>query len=272
VTITDNEFSALYNADRNPAQVTIQNSILANSTNSNFDCVNGNLGTVTVVNPNLVETESNCGSFTLTSDPQLGPLQNNGGPTWTHALLTGSPAIDAGATNLTTDQRNYVRPAGAADDIGAYEYGAILAVTLASFDAQAQAGHVLVTWQTVSEMDNAGFNLYRTGTADPPTAADLLAYVPSQGPGSTQGYAYSYPDYAVTAGQTYWYWLEDVDFSGGATLHGPVSVVFSAPTAVTLSGLEAAADRPTTTVWPWLAAAALAAGLAAWRRRRSSAA
>ena len=137
VTITDNERSALYNASYAAAQVTIQNSILANSTNITYDCVNGSPGTVTIVNPNLVETQNNCGSFTLTSDPQLGPLQNNGGPTRTHALLPGSPAIDAGATTLTTDQRNYVRPAGAADDIGAYEYDATpLAVTLASFDAR----------------------------------------------------------------------------------------------------------------------------------------
>jgi predicted outer membrane repeat protein len=32
----------------------------------------------------------------INTDPMLGPLQDNGGPTWTHALLAGSPAIDAG--------------------------------------------------------------------------------------------------------------------------------------------------------------------------------
>lgn len=67
-------------------------------------------------------------------DPKLGPLQNNGGPTLTHALLPGSPAIDAGATAdavnpygapLTTDQRGigFPRVLGAAVDIGAFEYG-----------------------------------------------------------------------------------------------------------------------------------------------------
>jgi hypothetical protein len=56
-------------------------------------------------------------------DPRLGPLQNNGGPTWTHALLPGSPAIDAaGAADATpTDQRGIPRPQGLASDIGAYE-------------------------------------------------------------------------------------------------------------------------------------------------------
>jgi hypothetical protein len=137
--------------------------------------------------------------------------------------------------------------------------GAPLGVTLASFEATAQAGHVLVTWETVSELETAGFNLYRTGTADPPAAANLLATVPSQGPGSAQGFFYSYQDNAVTPGETYWYWLEDVDLSGVTTLHGPVSAVYVGPTAVTVSGLEAAAGRPAVAAWPWLLAAVAAA-------------
>jgi hypothetical protein len=36
----------------------------------------------------------------LDLDPHLGPLQDNGGPTWTHALLAGSPALDAGNSAL----------------------------------------------------------------------------------------------------------------------------------------------------------------------------
>lgn len=56
-------------------------------------------------------------------DPQLGPLQNNGGPTPTHALLSGSPAINAGSNpvDLDTDQRGFHRLSGGATDIGAYE-------------------------------------------------------------------------------------------------------------------------------------------------------
>lgn len=55
-------------------------------------------------------------------DPMLGPLQNNGGPTLTHALLPGSPAIDAGTCNgLTLDQRGVARPYNGICDIGAFE-------------------------------------------------------------------------------------------------------------------------------------------------------
>jgi CSLREA domain-containing protein len=57
------------------------------------------------------------------ADPMLGPLADNGGTTFTHALLPGSPAIDAGndATCRTIDQRNIVRPQGPHCDIGAFE-------------------------------------------------------------------------------------------------------------------------------------------------------
>jgi hypothetical protein len=55
--------------------------------------------------------------------PLLGPLQNNGGPTSTHALLVGSPAIHAGTSigAPPTDQRGVSRPQGAGIDIGAFE-------------------------------------------------------------------------------------------------------------------------------------------------------
>ncbi|HEX6289555.1 MAG TPA: family 16 glycosylhydrolase [Herpetosiphonaceae bacterium] len=56
-------------------------------------------------------------------DPQLGALADNGGPTLTHALLSGSPALDAAdpAACPPTDQRGTPRPQGAACDIGAFE-------------------------------------------------------------------------------------------------------------------------------------------------------
>ena len=67
-------------------------------------------------------TRSNDQPFT---DPRLGPLQDNGGPTQTHALLPGSPAIDAGGRSLGVayDQRGpgFHRVQGSTADIGAYE-------------------------------------------------------------------------------------------------------------------------------------------------------
>ena len=61
------------------------------------------------------------------TDPQLGPLADNGGPTPTMAPLATSPAIDDGdpGTLLNSDQRGFLRPFGDGYDMGAVEYGSI---------------------------------------------------------------------------------------------------------------------------------------------------
>ena len=66
----------------------------------------------------------------ITTDPVLGALQNNGGRTFTHGLLTGSPAIDAGDPNFTpppfTDQRAYARVPNGRIDIGSLRCNQLL--------------------------------------------------------------------------------------------------------------------------------------------------
>jgi hypothetical protein len=78
----------------------------------------GVAGLVNGQNGNQVGTRDN------PVDPKLGPLQSHGGPTPTQALLSGSPAIDAGdnaASPGPTDQRGFPRIANGVIDIGAYE-------------------------------------------------------------------------------------------------------------------------------------------------------
>ena len=83
------------------------------------------------------------------TDPLLGPLQNNGGPTLTHALLPGSPAIDNGNTTRTTDQRGAPRPfhdpnspngSGNNSDIGAFEFQGTPPVVLANISGRLPVG------------------------------------------------------------------------------------------------------------------------------------
>jgi hypothetical protein len=64
-----------------------------------------------------------CVGGVTVADPLLGPLAPNGGFSSTHLLQAGSPAIDAGACVLPTDQRGVARPQGAACDLGAVEVG-----------------------------------------------------------------------------------------------------------------------------------------------------
>jgi CSLREA domain-containing protein len=110
-----------------------KNSIFTGSTED--DNCSGN-GTFTSLGHNLENTDT-CGLHgagdLVNSDPLLGPLQNNQGPTFTHALLAGSPAIDSGDDTdcPLQDQRGAYRPADGDDnsskvcDIGAFEAAAL---------------------------------------------------------------------------------------------------------------------------------------------------
>lgn len=107
-------------------EVNVKNTILAS--NSPVNCLGVN---VTSLGNNL-EDGSTCafsgpGDLSNT-DPMLGPLADNGGSTQTHALLYGSPAINAGTNDgcPLTDQRGVKRPLLGTCDIGAYEYGYVI--------------------------------------------------------------------------------------------------------------------------------------------------
>lgn len=106
-------------------QLTLSNCILAgNSTsdliNQGISVSNGyNLLGVTQGAPTSSPGDQ---SGVATSQLHLGPLQDNGGPTPTVALLLGSIAVNAGNSTLATDQRGTPRPQGSAPDIGAFEF------------------------------------------------------------------------------------------------------------------------------------------------------
>ena len=116
--------------------VTLRNTIVAgnfNSTAATRDDISG--AVVNTSSYNLIgdgtgmsgltngTNNNQVGSGASPINPLLGSLASNGGSTQTHALLTGSPAIDTGSTALApaTDQRGTARPGGVAADIGAYE-------------------------------------------------------------------------------------------------------------------------------------------------------
>jgi uncharacterized protein DUF1566 len=116
----------------------LRNTLVAENTiiDDNGVTIAGNCdGLLTSQGYNFIEDVGNCtviGDVITGLDPHLGPLQDNGGPTETQALLAGSPAIDAGNPDgctdfdgnlLTTDQRGAPRAVSGDTrcDIGAYE-------------------------------------------------------------------------------------------------------------------------------------------------------
>jgi hypothetical protein len=145
-----------------------------------------------------------------------------------------------------------------------------LAVTLANFEAISADDHVLVRWETVRELDNLGFNLYRNTTAAMPSSPLNSELIPSQAPGSGQGSVYEYQDNDVEADTTYYYWLEDVDTNGTTTRDRAVSVTYEpAPTAVTVDSLATQSTSPALPLaLASLVVTALIGATLVWRRRR----
>jgi len=95
-------------------------------------------------------------------------------------------------------------------------------ITLASFTASRQIGLIVLSWNTVSELDNAGFNLYRADAPDGEYVKINTSLIPAKG-SAAEGMSYEFIDRDVRLWQTYYYKLEDIDLHGTATLHGPVS-------------------------------------------------
>ncbi len=137
-TVTRNRPYGIHNLN---GTVTMQNSIVANN-GPNGDCYNHPYYSGIIISQgyNLIGQGEGCSLSAATGDligtntnlinPRLAILQDNGGPTWTHALMAGSPAIDAGnpaspsgggTACLITDQRGTFRPVSSRCDMGAYE-------------------------------------------------------------------------------------------------------------------------------------------------------
>jgi CSLREA domain-containing protein len=160
---------------RNDGTLNYANTIIANST-SGGDC-NNYYGTIGTNTNNLVE-DGSC-SASLSGDPNLGALADNGGPTQTFALLTGSPAIDAGDDATCSaapvnglDQRGIARPQGAHCDIGSYEFvdttpPTVVSVNRASTNPTAAASvNFTVTFsESVTGVDTSDFSLTTTGVS-----------------------------------------------------------------------------------------------------------
>ena len=126
--------------------------------------------TATISGPDLVGTIA-AGSNNLTSgDPMLGPLADNGGPTWTMLPLPGSPAIDAGIDTGSlpaTDQRGpgFYRISGGIVDIGAVEF---------------RQGTPLLDWRILHGLDQAGSDDLGNPSGD--GIANLLKYAFNMAP------------------------------------------------------------------------------------------
>ena len=167
------------------------NVIIGNSTDDE-DCAN-DAGSSFAAGSRHILIESTTDACGLTDgvdgnivgqDPNLGPLADNGGQTWTHALLPGSPAIDAGndVHCPAQDQRGKERPqpTGGHCDMGAYERDTMPPTVdvishLSPNPTDAPSVQFLVTFsEEVKDVDMADFALNTTGLLTGTAVTDLI--------------------------------------------------------------------------------------------------
>ncbi len=140
-TIVDNSADGILTASLvgNTSTTTLRNSVIANNA-TNFAIGGTGTQAVTSLGFNLSNNYNGVvtplASDITTATPRLGPLSLGGGTTPTHALLGGSPALNAGdASGQALDQRGQPRVFGASADIGAVEMRSIIVSTTANAGA-----------------------------------------------------------------------------------------------------------------------------------------
>jgi hypothetical protein len=95
-------------------------------------------------------------------------------------------------------------------------------IVLSVFKAVPGDRQVALIWKTESEIDNAGFNIYRSLRREGPYKKINISLISAQGM-PMKGASYKFVDQGLKNGETYFYKLEDIDLSGKNTFHGPVS-------------------------------------------------
>ncbi len=100
------------------------------------------------------------------------------------------------------------------------------AITLKLLDVQKAEIGVAVKWETATEINNAGFYVWRCDSENGEYTRLHDAIIPSEGEGNV-GAKYSYNDVTARIGNTYYYKLEDLDYQGKGTMHGPVKVTLT---------------------------------------------
>ncbi|MBN1997761.1 DUF11 domain-containing protein [candidate division KSB1 bacterium] len=113
------------------------------------------------------------------------------------------------------------------NNTGSAQIHNFVAVELARFSAFSRDGQIVLEWTTESESENLGFNIFRSKNEEGPYEKVTKMI---KGAGNSQvSKKYTYIDRDVLIGQSYHYQLQDVNFDGESTMHGPVFAFVSAP-------------------------------------------
>ena len=153
--------------------------------------------------------------------------QDNGDGTWTKITPDTRSSCSSGDINCSVTVNSLALASGTNRYVLA-NYNP-QAVEMAAFEAAWTPGGVLVSWETVSEFDLLGFNLYRAEAESGPWTQVNKALILSPSPGSPEGRAYSWLDAEAPTGSDAYYRLEWVMTDGSTAVAGQLHVVDTRP-------------------------------------------
>jgi hypothetical protein len=156
-----------------------------------------------------------------TTTTTIMPTTTTVQPTTTTVQPTTTTAVITTTTSVLPTTTTTVQPTTTTSVITTTTTEPPTLIELLSFTATEFNKAVILKWQTASEIDNAGFNIYRSDSVNGEYSKINTSLIQAQG-SSTQGASYKYTDSAVQNRKTYYYKLEDVDCNGNSTMHGPV--------------------------------------------------
>ena len=102
-----------------------------------------------------------------------------------------------------------------------YDWYGMNYIELSSFTVEASFDKALVRWETATEIHNAGFLVYRCD-GQTTGCSKVSEFIPAAAASAASGANYSFTDTNVRQGETYYYYLVDIDTSGKWTAHGPI--------------------------------------------------
>jgi len=178
-----------------------------------------NCGDVDLINLNVADNKGNITGGTCSSILPVGQSCTYAGH-YTSPIVIGDNTDTVTVTGETTQG---VQVSGQASDTCVKDACDEIptVITLSSFTATPKAGKVVLKWSTEAEVENAGFNIYRSETEDGEYTKINDSLIPAQG-SSTQGASYEFFDKDAKNRKTYYYKLEDIDLNGTATMHEAV--------------------------------------------------
>ncbi len=166
-------------------------------------------------------------TVSVTTSGQNGSYQFTGLGAEEYHLLINESSLPFNMNQTITELPGPLMVTGAGEHYDNINFGYEMAMTpveITTFDYEATGGSIHLFWITASETNNLGFNILRSDAENGAYRVLNSDIIPGAG-NVEQQHRYAFDDHTVQSGQTYYYKLEDMDFQGKRSYHGPLMAI-----------------------------------------------